>query len=108
MARSSSRPLEPAEGALDLLELLVGAHDVGRFELRAGDAGAQDVDAVERGLGGDLLLLAVEEQQRRLWGLPCHEVRSGGEVERRRTPARAVAPETPFWGGKLPVIACKR
>jgi hypothetical protein len=50
--------LERAEGALDLVELLVGAHDVGRFELRAGDAGAQDVDAVERGLGGDLLLLA--------------------------------------------------
>ena len=43
--------LERTEGALDLLELLVGAHDVGRFELRAGDAGAQDVDAVERGLG---------------------------------------------------------
>jgi hypothetical protein len=58
MARSSSRPLERAEGALDLLELLVGAHDLGRFELGAGDADAQDVDAVERGLGGDLLLLA--------------------------------------------------
>jgi hypothetical protein len=28
--------LERTEGALDLLELLVGAHDVGRFELRAG------------------------------------------------------------------------
>jgi hypothetical protein len=40
----------------------------------------------------------VEEQQRRLWGLPCHEVRSGGELERRLTPARAFAPETPSWG----------
>ena len=50
--------LERAEVALDLLELLVGAHDVGRVEPLGGDGGAQDVDAVQRGLLGDLGALA--------------------------------------------------
>src|SRR3990172_5251966 len=40
--------------------LLGGAAGVGRGKVTLGDAGAQDVDAVERCLGGDLLLLAGE------------------------------------------------
>jgi hypothetical protein len=51
-------PLEGAEGALGLGERLVGADDIGGGELRARDARAQDVDPVEGGLGGDLVLLA--------------------------------------------------
>jgi hypothetical protein len=43
-------PLEDAEVALDLFELLVGAHDVGRVKALGGDAGAQNIDAVQRGL----------------------------------------------------------
>ena len=43
------------ERALDLFELFVGAHDVGGRELVGGDAGAQDVEAVEGASCGDLL-----------------------------------------------------
>ena len=49
-----------AEGALDLFEVLVGAHDLAGGELGVCDAGAQHVDAVEGGLGVDLVGLALE------------------------------------------------
>ena len=48
--------------ALDLFQLLVGADDIGCGEFALGDAGAEHVDAVERGLGGDLVLLALEAE----------------------------------------------
>ena len=51
-------------GALDLGELLVGADHVGGFELLGGDGRAEDVDAVEGGLGRDLGLAALEAQRR--------------------------------------------
>src|SRR5262249_34906999 len=53
---------EGAEGALDLFELFVGADDLGRFEFAVGDAGAEQVDAVEGRLGRDLVLLAREDE----------------------------------------------
>ncbi len=46
--------LEGAECALDLFEALVGAHDVAGWQRSRGNARAQDVEAVERGLGRDL------------------------------------------------------
>ena len=47
------------ERPLGDFELLVGAHDRGRAgEPCGGAGGADDVEAVERGLGGDLLVLA--------------------------------------------------
>lgn len=59
--------LEHTEVALDLLELLVGAHEVGGVETLPGNRGAQDVDAVERGLLGDLLALALVALKRSSW-----------------------------------------
>jgi hypothetical protein len=52
--------LERAKVALDLFELLVSAHHVGRVEPFGGDGGAQDVDAVQGGLLGDSCVLALE------------------------------------------------
>ena len=52
--------LERAERALDVGQRLVVAHAVGGVHLRGGDRGADDVDAVQRGLGGDALALARE------------------------------------------------
>ena len=49
---------EGAEGSLGLFELLVGADDVGGGERSAVEAGAQDVEAVQRRFGVDLVLLA--------------------------------------------------
>ena len=43
--------LEGAEGLLGVGELFVGADDVGRRERLGAEVGAQDVEAVERGLG---------------------------------------------------------
>ena len=57
---SSSGPLSVRKARSTCFELLVGADDVGGGELLVGDAGAQHVEAVERGLGRDLLLLARE------------------------------------------------
>jgi hypothetical protein len=51
--------LEDAEVALDLFELLVGADDVGGVQAFGGDAGAQDVDAIQRGFLGDPFGLAL-------------------------------------------------
>jgi hypothetical protein len=51
---------EGAEAALDLGELFVGAHDVGGWECVGAEVGAQDVDAVQRLLGRDLIVLAGE------------------------------------------------
>jgi hypothetical protein len=52
--------LENAKVTLDLFELLVGAHDVRRVQALGGERRAQDIDAVQRGLFGDLVVLAPE------------------------------------------------
>src|SRR5207344_3292680 len=49
---------EGAEGPLDLGQRLVGGDHGGGVEVAGGDAGAQHVDAVEGGLGGDGVLVA--------------------------------------------------
>src|SRR6266436_4729271 len=46
-----------AEVPLDVLEILVGGDRAGGVQDAAGDAGADDVDPVEGGLSGDLLLV---------------------------------------------------
>ena len=51
--------LEAAERALDDAQSLVGAHGVLGIELGGGHAGAHDVQAIEGGLGGDGVGLAV-------------------------------------------------
>src|ERR1019366_1446915 len=51
--------LDDAEVPFDVLEVLVGGDDGGGAEGALGDAGADHVDAVEGGLGGDVLLVAV-------------------------------------------------
>src|SRR4051794_20537314 len=51
--------LEGAERALDLFEAFVGAHELVGGERVGVDAGPQDVEAVELGLGGDLAGLAL-------------------------------------------------
>src|SRR6266567_2820040 len=50
--------LGDAEVPLDVFEVLVGGDHGGRTEDVAGDAGADHVDPVEGGLGGDLVLVA--------------------------------------------------
>src|SRR6266516_2884235 len=51
--------LGDAEVPLDVLEVLVGGDRGGGVQGAGGDTGADDVDPVEGGLGGDLLLVAV-------------------------------------------------
>jgi hypothetical protein len=51
--------LGDAEVPLDVLEILAGGDRPGGVEDAAGDAGADDVDPVEGGLGVDLVLVAV-------------------------------------------------
>ena len=50
--------IEGPEGPLDLGEGLVGGDDFAAVQVAGGDAGAQHVDAVELGLGGDGVLVA--------------------------------------------------
>ena len=51
--------VEGAEGTLDLGEgLVAGGDDLGGFQVAGLDAGAEHVDAVERGFGGDGVLVA--------------------------------------------------
>ena len=50
--------IEGAEGPLDLGQGLVGGDDLAAVQVTGGDAGAQHVDAVELGLGGDGVLVA--------------------------------------------------
>jgi hypothetical protein len=45
--------LQRAEGVLDAAETFVGAHCRGGVGLRGWQIGADHIDAVERGLGGD-------------------------------------------------------
>ena len=47
-----------AEVPLDVGEVFVGGHRGRGVELRGGDGGAQNVDAVEGGLGVDVVLVA--------------------------------------------------
>ena len=56
---SSSGPLKVRERALDLFEVLVGAHDLAGRELGVRDVGPQHVDPVQRSLRVDLLGLAL-------------------------------------------------
>ena len=58
--------VERAEGPLDLGQGLVGGDDLGGFQVTGLDAGAQYVDAVQGGLGGDEVLVpGVTEVDRR-------------------------------------------
>ena len=57
-----------AEGLLDVPETLVGADDVGGAHRVRAFAGAEDVDAVERGLACDGGVVALEAQPRVLDG----------------------------------------
>ena len=50
--------IEGAEGPLDLGQSLVGGDHAGAVQVSGGDAGAQHVDAVHGGLGGDGVLVA--------------------------------------------------
>ena len=52
--------VEAAEEAFDVGEVLVAAHDIVLGQGVFGQAGAQYVDAIEGGLGGDALLVAGE------------------------------------------------
>jgi transposase len=54
--------LDGAEVALDVGQVLVGGHDVGGGQVVATDVGAQHVDAVEGGFGGDVGLAAGDGQ----------------------------------------------
>src|ERR1019366_2886534 len=56
--------LDDAEVPFDVLEVLVGGDDGGGAEGALSDAGADHVDAVEGGLGGDVLLVAVAGEAR--------------------------------------------
>jgi hypothetical protein len=51
--------IEGAEGPLDLGQGLVGGDDLAAVQVGGPDAGAQHVDAVQGGLGGDGVLVAV-------------------------------------------------
>src|SRR5690348_11211959 len=53
-----SRSVLKAEGPLDLGQGFVRGDDLGAVEVAGRDAGAQHVDAVELGLGGDGILVA--------------------------------------------------
>ena len=55
---------QAAEGLRDVPETLVGAHDVGGAHGVSAFAGADDVDAVERGLAGDGGVVAFDAQPR--------------------------------------------
>src|SRR5664279_3845629 len=46
------------EVAFDVAQVFVGVHDCGRFQGAGGQAGADDVDAVQAGFGVDLVLSA--------------------------------------------------
>jgi len=50
--------LDRAEGPLDVSQRLVVAHALGRIHLRGGHGGANDVQAVQRRLAGEAVLLA--------------------------------------------------
>src|SRR5258705_7308121 len=54
--------LEAAKGALDTGQAFVGAHRIGSVENIGWNAGAQHVEAVERGFCGDRGVIAREAQ----------------------------------------------
>jgi hypothetical protein len=58
MGRMSRSVLKARKGPLDLGQGLVGGDDFRAVQVSGGDAGAQHVDAVELGLGGDGVLIA--------------------------------------------------
>ena len=51
--------LDDAEVAFDVGEVLVGGDDPGGVELVGGHGGAEHVDAVQGGFGGDLVVAAL-------------------------------------------------
>src|ERR1700687_5719735 len=55
--------VEGAEEPLDVFESLVAQHHIVAFEGLFGQAGAQHVDAVEGGLGGDRVVVAGERER---------------------------------------------
>ena len=54
--------VQAAEHPLDVLQLLVGFHRRTGAECVRGQAGADHVDSVQRGLGGDLVLILTPRQ----------------------------------------------
>jgi hypothetical protein len=54
--------LDRAEVAFEVGEVFVGGDGGGRVEAGGGHAGADDVDAIQRGFGGDLGLAAADSQ----------------------------------------------
>src|SRR3981189_933736 len=63
MGRTSSSVLRVRKKPLDVFESLVAQHHIVAFEGLFGQAGAQHVDAVEGGLGGDGLGVAGERER---------------------------------------------